>query len=159
MTVSTYQRLREQVAKDAGLPRAAAETFHGETVEIVAQEAVEYARTRRGEAGVRDVLKGFAEADLRESPDDLRARVSRDLNLSPELRGKLSAATRTESEVVDDALSLLRVHGGQAALDAGVRKLQSRAMTGLIQERRGTERVFAPDDMNGALRAAAGRDV
>jgi hypothetical protein len=162
VTETTYQRLREQVAKDAGLPSSAAATFQGETIEICAQEALEYARTRRGDAGVREVHRNFAEADLRESPDQIRERVARDLGLPYELKSQLSSATRTEAEIVDDGLSLLRQSGGQAALDAGVRKLQGKAMDALIRERAAgpqSVKVFDESDPNAWLRAVAGRDT
>lgn len=160
MTETTYERLRKQVAKDAGLPSSAALTFTGETLEVCAEQAVDYARERRGEAGVRDVLKGFAAADAVESADEIRQRVSRDLGLPPDLRAKLSSGTRTEDEVVRDALDLLHQEQGEAAAIAGRRRLETMAVSGLIREQRaGTEVLFDANDMNAAIRAAAGRDV
>lgn len=161
MTETTFQRLREQVAKDAGLPAEAASGWIGETQEALGREAIEYVRARRGESGVREVERRFAEVDARETPDEIRRRVVHDLDLHPDLVSRLSPSTKTETEVVDDALSLLKESGGSAALDDGVRKLQGRAMDGQIrgQARSSLTPAFGEEktDMDSLIRQAAGR--
>jgi hypothetical protein len=164
MTETTFEKLRETVCRDAGLPASAAASFQGETVEVVAREALSYARERRGPAGEAAVRQSFAAADARESPDDIRARIARDLQLSSELRGQLSTATTTERQIADDALAILRQSGGEAALDQGVRRLQERAidsdMRGTMARRRvGTAPRVDLDgkvDMDAWLRSTTG---
>jgi hypothetical protein len=75
-----------------------------------------------------------------------------------ELRQKMSTATRTEAEVADDALALLKQSGGQAALDAGVRQLQNMAANASIREWAlgGAAAAVDSDDMNERMRAETG---
>lgn len=156
MTETTFTKLREKVAKDAGLPSTAAAEFRGETIERIAEEAVEYARERRGPAAVREVLANFEAAD-RNEPSAVRDRVGRDLGIAPELRDQLTG--RTEAEVAESALRMHRKAGDVEAYERAEKKISTLAGSDWLRSQQSVQRGELGDltNINDRLRAAGGR--